>query len=129
MSHVITSLLKGKHTNCSHGKQIRDFMYVKDVAAAFVNLLGGDVTGPVNIGTCQPLSLQEVIIKIASKIDRVNLLRLGTQTAEVDDPPVILADNYRLLSEAKWTPEYDLDSGLDETIVWWKECLERRTND
>jgi dTDP-D-glucose 4,6-dehydratase len=37
------------------------------------------------------------------------------------EPPVLIADTTRLVDEVGWSPEYDLDSGLDQTIEWWHE--------
>ena len=51
---VIQALLKGEFARCSHGRQIRDFLYVEDVAEAFVALLDSDITGPVNIASGSP---------------------------------------------------------------------------
>ena len=42
---VIQKLLRGESALCSHGRQIRDFLHVQDVADAFVALLNSDVRG------------------------------------------------------------------------------------
>ena len=62
---VILNLLSNKEAPCSHGRQIRDFLYVKDVAAAFVALLVSDVRGPVNIASGKPVALKDIILSIA----------------------------------------------------------------
>jgi nucleoside-diphosphate-sugar epimerase len=46
---VIRALLQKQPARCSHGNQIRDFLYVQDAANAFVALLESDVRGAVNI--------------------------------------------------------------------------------
>ncbi len=46
VSSVILSLLRGEPAKCSHGRQIRDYMHVQDVADGLVALLDSDVRGP-----------------------------------------------------------------------------------
>lgn len=123
VSSVIISVLNGKAALCSHGTQIRDFLYVKDVASAFVALLESDVRGPVNIASGQPMALKDIVRKIGEKLHRPDLICLGALPAAKDEPPLLVADVRRLHEEVGWTPEYNIDSGLDETIEWWKENL------
>ena len=123
VSSVITSLLQDKNVSCSHGNQIRDFLHVEDVASAFVALLESDVRGPVNIASGRPLALRDVICKIGKKLGRPELIRLGDIPSSKDEPPLLVAEVRRLRKEVGWAPEYDIDSGLDQTIEWWKEHL------
>jgi len=123
VSSVIISLLQGKPASCSHGNQIRDFLHVEDVASAFVALLESDVRGPVNIASGLQIALKEVICKIGKKLGRPELIRLGDILSSKDEPPLLVADVRRLQEEVGWTPKYDIDSGLDQTIEWWKERL------
>jgi nucleoside-diphosphate-sugar epimerase len=121
VAYVIRSLLRAEPARCSHGNQLRDLLYVADVAGAFVALLESSVTGAVNIGSGRPIALKEVVYKIAQKLQRPELVQLGAVAASADDPPLLVADVTRLSDEVRWQPEYDLDSGLDRTIAWWRE--------
>ena len=76
VSSVIRSLLKGEVARCSHGNQIRDFLYVQDVADGFIALLDSQVNGAVNIASGSPIALKEVIYQIAGKLNRENLIEL-----------------------------------------------------
>ena len=123
VSSVIRSVLQGEPARCSHGNEIRDFLHVEDVASAFVALLESGVSGPVNIGSGRPVALKDVIHKIAYKVNRLDLIRLGDVPASANDPPLLLADVSRLLNEVNWRPKFDLDTGLEQTIEWWKDNL------
>ncbi len=125
VSSVIISVLQDKPAACSHGNQIRDFLHVQDVASAFVALLESDVRGPVNIASGKPVALKEVIVKIGEKLNRPELIRLGEISASKDEPAELVADARRLREEVGWAAEYTLDSGLDQTIRWWKEKLDK----
>lgn len=120
VANVIRSLLSGEPARCSHGRQIRDFLYVQDVADAFVALLESGVPGPVNIASGQPVALRELIYKIAAKLNREDLIQLGVTSTPPDEPPLLVADVRRLHDEVAWAPKYDLDTGLEQTIEWWK---------
>jgi len=120
VAYVIRSLLQGKVALCSHGSQIRDFLYVKDVADAFVAILDSTVCGPINIASGQPVALRELIYKIAGKLKREDLIQFGAVSTPSEDPPLLVGDVRRLREEVGWTPKYDLDEALDQTIEWWK---------
>ncbi len=122
-SSVIRSLLMGEKARCSHGNQIRDFLYVKDVADAFIALLESGVEGPVNIGSGRPVVLKNIIQKISDKINNSDHIEYGAVPMSSDDPPLLVADVSRITKEVGWTPKYELDRGLDETILWWKSHL------
>jgi nucleoside-diphosphate-sugar epimerase len=126
VASVIRSLLRGEQACSTHGRQVRDLLYVRDVAAAFVALLGSDVNGPVNIASGEGVELREVINKIAVGVDRQGLVQLGTLTAAANEPPVLVADVCRLQDEVGWSPAYTLDQGIEETINWWKLQLSKQ---
>jgi len=117
---VIRSLLRGEPARCSHGNQVRDFLYVEDVAAAFVALLESEVSGAVNIASGIPITLKEVIYSIADRFNRRDLIQLGAVPSPPNEPGLLVADVQRLREEVKWYPKYGLDEGLDQTIEWWK---------
>ena len=120
VSSVIRSLLHEKEANCSHGRQIRDFLHVADVASAFTAILDSDVTGPVNIASGQPVRIGEIVAEIARQIGRKDLVRLGAIEASPAEPAVFVADVQRLFSEVGWKPKHDLSSGIADSIQWWK---------
>jgi nucleoside-diphosphate-sugar epimerase len=120
VASVIRSLLDNEVAACSHGRQIRDFLYVKDLADAFVALLDSTVDGPVNLASGRSVTLREVVEIIGRQIGRPELIELGVVPASTDDPAELSADVSRLRDEVGWSPEHSLDSGLEETIEWWK---------
>ena len=126
VASVICSLLKGEPARCSHGRQMRDFLYAQDVADAFVALLESDVTGPVNIGSGQPIAIKDIVYKIGEQIKRSNLIQLGAIPEATNDTPLLVADVTRLSQEVRWFPKFDLDTGLEQTIIWWEKQLNLR---
>jgi nucleoside-diphosphate-sugar epimerase len=119
---VILSLLAGKTARCSHGRQVRDFMHVADVASAFVALLESDVAGVVNIGSGVPVSIRELVEHSALLIGAKDRVEFGAVAAPPDDPPLLLADTRKLTSVLNWRPRTSLDDGLAQTIAWWRDA-------
>lgn len=120
VASVIRSLLAGREALCSHGRQVRSFLHVADVGAAFAALLESGVEGPVNIGSGERLTVAEVLDEIGRQIGRPELLRLGARPAPAVEPPVLLPDVGRLQNEVGWRPRFSLDDGLADTIAWWR---------
>jgi len=129
ISSVIRNLLHGLPAPCSHGNQVRDFLYVVDAASAFVALLQSNIQGAVNIGSGVPISLKNIIYKIGEKIGRSDLIRLGEIASSLNDPPFLVANIQRLKVQVGWNARYSLDMGLDQTIQWGKDNLSLIVND
>jgi nucleoside-diphosphate-sugar epimerase len=123
VSHVIRGLLKGERVACTEGRQLRDFLYVEDVAAAFVALLDGEIKGPVNIASGKPIAVREVISRIAEHLGGTDLVAFGELPASADEPPLLVGETARLREEVGYRPRFGLDEGLARTIDWWKNNL------
>lgn len=118
--YVIRSLLSGQPAQCTHGKQVRDYLHVQDAAGAFAVLLNSEVVGPVNVASGRPLALRELLSEIGGLLRRQDLLQFGAVAAANNDPPLLVADVRRLAQEVGWEPEIDLERGLLDTIDFWK---------
>ncbi len=125
---TIRSLLLGEGPIIrSDGTYRRDYIYVKDVVRAYVRLAeclcDNGVSGEAfNFGNQSPIT----VIEIVREIRRL----MGCEDIE----PVILScargeihSQYLSSSKARgilgWNPQYDLESGLKETIGWYSEFL------
>jgi nucleoside-diphosphate-sugar epimerase len=120
---VIRHLLLDQEALCTHGRQIRSFLHVADVGAAFAQLLDSEVQGPVNIGADERIALADLIERIARNIGRPDLVRLGARSAPTDEPPLLVPDVHRLRDEVQWRPRRSLSEGIDDTIDWWRSEL------
>jgi nucleoside-diphosphate-sugar epimerase len=118
--YVIRRLLRGESAHCSSGDQVRDFMHVADAAAAFGALLESGATGAVNIASGVPVTVGKVATQIGSMLGRPELVQLGVRVGAVEDVPVLLGDATRLRKEVGWVAQHTLETGLADTIGWWK---------
>lgn len=118
---VVAALLKGEPARCTAGRQIRDFLYVEDVAAAFVALLTSNVCGTVNIGSGEPISLRHLVSRLGTIMGAPNMIEFGAFPHRPSDPPLLIPDVRRLREEVGWHPRLTLDDGLERTVAWWRE--------
>lgn len=116
---VINDLLSSQRAKCSDGSLVRDFMYVPDVAGAMVATLDSEFAGDINIATGNAMTLKELVDRIAVRLDAADRVDFGHYPRRPDDPQKITADVLQLSNVIGWTAEYDLDSAIDKTIVWW----------
>lgn len=123
VSSVIRSVLKGQEARCSHGRQIRDYLHVQDVADAIVSILDSAVEGPINIGSGTAVTLRDIIVTIGRTLGREDLLKLGAIPSRANDAPLVVADIERLNTEVKWQPRYSMEAGIVHTIEWWRQKL------
>jgi nucleoside-diphosphate-sugar epimerase len=120
VSSVVRSLLAGEPARTSHGRQIRDYMHVQDVADGLVALLDSAVEGPVNVSSNQATTLREIVLTAARLLDRADLLQIGAIPARANDTPLVVGENVRVRTEVGWEPHFDLETGLQQTIDWWR---------
>jgi nucleoside-diphosphate-sugar epimerase len=123
VASVIRQLLMNQEAQCTHGRQIRSFLHVADVGAAFASLLDSEIQGPVNIGSDERIAVADLIGRIARQIGRPDLIRLGARSAPAEEPPLLVPDIHRLRDEVKWQPRFTLSKGVTDTIAWWRGQL------
>lgn len=118
--YVIRALLSGRRALCSSGSQVVDFLHVRDVASAFVTLLGEDVTGPVNIGSGCPIQLRDILLEIGRCTSAAELIQFGARPSS-EPAERVWANIQRITSETPWRPSVSLERGIRETVDWWKQ--------
>ena len=120
---VVCGLLRGEQIDCTHGRQIRDFVYVDDVAAALVALLDSEAQGAFNVGSGTGTSLRDIVATITARLGRADLVRFGARHPPPGDPERVVANIGRLKQQTGWQPEYSVAAGIDATITAWRERL------
>jgi NAD dependent epimerase/dehydratase len=122
---VITQLLAGASTlELGSISPTRDFNYVKDTASGFIALAKSDesIGQEVNIATGLEYSIADVANFLISEINPNAIIvsdeqRLRPEASEVFR---LIGDNSKIKSFSTWSPNYDLYSGLRDTIAWFK---------
>lgn len=109
------------------GTYVRDYIYVKDVAHAYMRLVKcledeRVCGGAFNFSTEKPMSVLEVVNMIQKLMDYTHVEPDIRNCAEGE-----IRDQYLSSAKAKeilkWEPTFDLESGLRESISWYKKFL------
>ncbi len=127
---IITQLLSGKETlQLGALTPTRDFNYVKDTAAGFIAIAESDKTigEEINIATQCEVSIGDLAKEIIAQINpNVRIVcdeqRLRPEKSEVNR---LLGSNEKIKKLTDWKPSYTLKEGIEETIKFFKENLDR----
>ena len=119
---MITNALEGKELPIyGDGKNVRDWLHVKDHCAAIDLVVHKGVPGEVyNVGGHNERTNNEIVHLIIEKLEVSTELikyvedRLGHDRRYAIDPK-------KLEVELGWQPQYTFDSGILETIQWYIE--------
>ena len=111
---VLDKLSRGERVVINSGSLKKDYMYSKDIAAAFVKLLDCNVEGCVNICTGNAISIKEFVSLIASAMGKENLLDFVDSTG--NQPPVIVGSPTKLKEKIGFVPSYSFQAAISEII-------------
>jgi nucleoside-diphosphate-sugar epimerase len=120
---VARALVLGEPAPCSHGRQVRDFLYSEDLADAFTALLRSPVSGSVNLASGRPVSIREVVEALGEAAGRPDLVQFGARPEKPGEPAELIADVTRLRDEVGWVPPVPLEQRAADTIAWWRSEL------
>lgn len=113
-AHIINNLNQNQQVAINNGGLIKDYMYTKDIAKAFVTFLDTNVIGCVNICTGKGISLEDYATKIAEKLKKTEYLTIKHE--KTTQPPKIIGDNSRLINDVGFTPLYTFEKALQEIL-------------
>jgi dTDP-glucose 4,6-dehydratase len=124
--NFIQQALRGEPlTVYGDGSQTRSFQYVDDLVEGVYRLLLSDQVEPVNIGNPQErtiLQFAEVINELTGNTAGIVRRDMRTQ----DDPQVRQPDITRARTVLGWEPRIDVYEGLNRTIPWFRQELQKR---
>jgi len=120
---IISSLLRDEVVKTTKGEQIRDFLHIEDVASAIWAVAKSNVSGVVNVGSGQPVTVGQIALELGNLLGKPDLIHLGALPYRPNDPMFICANNELLRKKTDWTQKYNLTTGLKNTIEWYKDHL------
>lgn len=123
---IITQLLSGiNKIKLGQLTPTRDFNYVKDISKAFCEIAKSDgvIGEEINVATGTEISIGDVADLLIAMINPEAEIVLESARVRPDKSEVnrLLGDNSKILSLTGWSPQYDLQAGLQETIDWFKQ--------
>ena len=125
---IINSILNQKDAIdvWGDGQQTRSFLYIDDCIEATLNLFDSEYHGPINIGSEEKVSINEMIDKI-EKISNKKVKR----NYQLDKPKGVRgrnSDNTLIRSLLKWEPKFSLYQGLEKTYDWIYSEIKKKHN-
>ncbi|SAK95942.1 epimerase [Caballeronia arationis] len=107
------------------GLQTRSFCYVDDMIDAFIRLMNtpDDVTGPINLGNPQELSMLEIAQRIVALTGSSS--EIVFRPLPMDDPWHRKPDISRALDVLNWRPITSLDDGLRRTAQYFRQFVQQ----
>ena len=108
------------------GEQTRSFTYIRDCIEGTIMLMESDVREPLNIGSSEMVSINE-LSKIIENIAGITL----NPVYDLSAPKGVRgrnSDNTKVLKMLNWQPEISLDSGLRETYKWIEQEVSKKLN-
>lgn len=119
---VVRHALAGRPIDLTPGEQTRDFVYVEDVADAFVVAATTDaaVGGTFNICTGTAVSVRDVVLKVLECTQSRTEARFGALAYRSSELPTLSGDPTHAAQVLGWRAGVSLGEGLARTIAWFR---------
>ena len=120
---IVQSLRSKAITIYGDGSQTRSFCYVDDMVSGIINLMNSNYQRPINLGHDKEYKILDLADKIRYKINsNVNykIFELPEGDPLRRNPSIELAKQI-----LNWEPKFGLNEGLDKTIKFFKNNLNR----
>lgn len=107
------------------GKQIKDYIYVDDIARANITAAKSKLKGfhAYNVGGGVGRKMLDIALTIKKIIGKD--LKIVDRGKRPGDPHVLIADISKIKKELRWKPTVDLGTGLKKTIEYYRERLKK----
>lgn len=125
--YVINSCLKNKKFNCTHGEQIRDFIFIDDFINLILKCLKNKkaINNIFNAGSGNPIKVKHLINFIKNKIKK-GKPQFGKVKLRNDE----FMNYYPNIEKSKkilnWRPKISITQGLNQTILFYTKLLQAR---
>lgn len=120
---AVENALAGKPITLSSPRVTRDFVFVEDIADAYLRAGERAAARPGavwNIGTGVATRLDDFGKLVLELTGSKSPIAWGEQKKLAYDGELWQADNMRAKNDLGWGPSYDLRAGLQKTIAWYK---------
>lgn len=125
--YLIDRVNRGQFVDLTPGEQVRDLLYIDDVADAFITATQSDNLDSYavyNLCSSQPVQIRDVAEAVADAMNAPrNLLQFGERPYRADEAMWIVGDNRRFKDATQWQPQIYLTDGIRRMIDSNKKTL------
>ena len=124
IGYAVRTALKGEELLIASPNSVRDFIYVEDIADAYMKCLAVAIKhqGEIfNIGSGREVAIKTVIDKIMELSGSKSLVRWNIKPPSLGESPHWQADISKAKSCLDWEPRHSLAEGLQKTIAWFNK--------
>ena len=120
---LIRSLMQQQKPTLTDEKQVWDYLYVTDVAAALCAAMETEAAGVFNLGSGQACILRDFITEVRDCIDPALPLGFGEVSYRHDQVVHLEANISRLKNATGWIPQVERQEGIRRTVDWYRNHL------
>lgn len=121
---VIKKALANESISLSSKNNVRDFIYIEDVIAAYVQTMQRKISPGeiINVGSGKQHSIYDIVKQIVEISGSTSKLLWGDmpKQARQVEPKIWQADVSKAKKRLNWKPTYSLEQGLEKTIQQYK---------
>ncbi|MPZ49150.1 MAG: NAD-dependent epimerase/dehydratase family protein [Dehalococcoidia bacterium] len=122
-THVVPNIIRAALNDLPipvfwQGEQVRDYIYVEDLARAHGSVLNLTGLNYFNVGSEKGVKVKEVLQAVTDILGHP--LRIDDLGERAGDVPAIYASSERLRKATGWQAKVSLEEGLERTVVFFR---------
>jgi UDP-glucuronate 4-epimerase len=125
------AIINGKEINVfNNGEMQRDFTYIDDIIEGVYNIFKLDIVEKstiFNIGNNKPVKLMNFIKCLQSELKIKPILKM--KEMQPGDVKATWANIDKLISATSYKPRVNIEQGVKEFIIWYKEYFNIMNNE
>ncbi len=121
--YIIKNCLLNKSFDCSHGKQLRNFFFIKDFVSVIYKCLEINANGQIiNVGSHKNYTVKFIIDKI-NQIIKKGSPQYGKLKLRKDEPLSLYPNLSKFKKLFNFKKEIPIDIGLKQTIKYYRSIM------
>jgi len=124
-------ILKGEKFSLEGGGKVKkSFMHCRDIAEAiFAVLKDGKIGEIYNAGVDEPVSMRRLVEIVCKQLGKDFDKCVDITEGRIGEDKQYWLDSTKLYNDTGWKAKISLEDGIDETVNWVKENLNKFDNE